>query len=160
MALEDFVQVIYSAPLLNQLTNPDVSPTPGTINMANLTAATASVRARFGDRVGMPFSDTNQSHLDLGAPATLLFLRIRRGLPFQEERTELAALDQELFRAAKAMAGAGTNWVPPATDSGLTPSTDSPNGRTVRPIFDDRRFGDLLPDARGGGNGFSDDRWD
>lgn len=147
MALIDTVQARIPASQLRELTNPD-----GGAATPNLTILAEAVKASRGDflgRVGVALDDTtpNEQHLSLGVRGVMFYLRSYRGLPVADEKIERDAWYDSLYEFAKI--GGGLTWITPTTDSMLTPSGDSDEGRLVRPRFDRHAFDDITPNAPG-----------
>lgn len=138
MALIDEVKARYSSAFLINLTNPN-DETASAIDDTVLAAVCTDVAADFEIFAGVAFDSSDSRHVTTAVDGVIHKLVVRTG--HSDESAEVDRWERRLLALAKVT---GRDRIAPATNSKLEPSQERRTGETVRPIFDDDRFDDLL----------------
>lgn len=152
MALSDRVTARLSTTRLVSLTNPDAPHTTNTVDTTRLAAACADAEAEFEAVVGAEYDDTDTRHHAVAVLAVEWKL-----LGYSGTRDEAWTRAEKSFLEAAerlALTRGGRARIAPTTNSLLTPSSEVPEGREVRPDFDRGDLGIFLRPPRGGSAGF------
>lgn len=149
MALSDRVTARLSTKRLVALTNPDAPHSTDTVNTTRLAAACADAEAEFEAVVGAEYDDSDSRH---HAVAVLAVEWKLLGYSGTKDEAWARARDEFLASAERlALTRGGRARIAPTTNSLLTPSSEVPEGREVRPDFDRGDLGIFLRPPRGSG---------
>jgi hypothetical protein len=143
VAIADEVTARYSTQFLAQLTNPDATDNPTTVDTTYLGKATTDAQSRFKKIVDKTYDNTDADHVATIVETVVVVLmeRAERWAGFIDKRRE--ANDADLKALANITA---RDRIIPKSTSILETSSEDTAGVTDRPSFDSKRFDDITPD--------------
>lgn len=144
MALTTRVTARLSDMLLRALTNPD-SPGASAVDSTRLANAAEDVEADFKIHAGVEYDDTDARHVATAIGGVVAKLKLYGSGSQAQGQKEEERFHKRLNDLAKVTS---RGRLSPKSSSELTPSSELPeSGAEVRPDFDRRHFGSMIPDS-------------